>query len=77
MSNVFTPKKLSPKLEAILYHEHHVSTKHPQMPMYKRAAQFACVNMTPTPDGDPDQIKEYWAWDGDQSYAWIEGDETL
>lgn len=63
---------MNEKYKDIIHKPHHVSKRHPQMPMYKRAAQFAPVTMTPPPNGEPAEIQEYWSWDGDQSALWIE-----
>lgn len=35
---------MNPRYEAILYHPHHVSKRHPPMPRQKRAAQFAAFS---------------------------------
>ena len=59
--------------ENILYRERPTNVQHPRLSMQKHAEQFASVNMTPAPVGEPVEIKEYWSWDGDQtSFGWIE-----
>lgn len=60
------------KYQDIIHKPHHVSKHHPQMPMYKRAAQFSPVTMTKADFPEPLLMEEYCAWDGDQSYLWIE-----
>lgn len=67
---------MNPKYESILHKPHHEpSARHPRMPREKRAAQFRPVTMTPPPSRDPEEIKEYWDWLGDQSQYWIEDGE--
>lgn len=63
---------MNKKYQEILHRPHHVSKRHPQMSMAKRAAQFAPVTMTKADFPDPLLTAEYISWDGDQSSLWIE-----
>lgn len=63
---------MNAKYQDILHQPHHVSKRHPQMPMHKRAAQFAPVTMVKAESPDAPDIVEYWSWSGDQSSNWIE-----
>lgn len=60
------------KYQDIINKPHHVSQRHPQMSMAKRAAQFAPVTMTKAEFPDAPTIQEYWSWSNDQTSVWCD-----
>lgn len=60
------------KYQDIINKPHHVSQRHPQMSMAKRAAQFHPVTMTQAEFPDAPTIQEYWSWINDQTSVWCD-----